>query len=357
LGPQETHFLLFPEPRFGDRLEKPSFGDGFTDSNFRKMVVGSKVRMLHGMGEGIVTKIQGDQATVLLNEGLEIPLRVKDLVEIATRQEEAQVKLADPKTAPMLAPRTSRMFFVKEGVFLAGQHTSPMLVDFSVVNHTDFELFVVVYKLARPVNQFFTSFSVKPKSVHPLPSSMPLQETHHLVGLAFQILKHHPDHGEPMPVSEYRLAFSQVEWAKTKQTIPILEKEGYLLQLDIAPVKIDAKILQETMNGAKEKPAVLPAKPKPFIEFREVDLHIEKIRSDFGDLTATQMMEAQLAAFEKALDKAILDGVSRLILIHGVGAGVLKDEIHRRLGKHSSVKHFKDAHREKFGYGATEAQL
>ena len=321
------------------------------------MVVGSKVRMLHGMGEGIITKIQGDQATVLLNEGLEIPLRVKDLVAIATRQEEVQIQKADPKVAPMLAARNTRMFFVKEGVFLAGFHVSPMLVDFSIVNHTDFELCVVIYKLGRPVNQFYGQLSVKPKSVTALPGSLPFQETHHLVGLAIQILKFHPDQSEPMPLAEYRLAFSQVDWAKTKRTVPIIEKEGYLLQLDGEIVKIDAKAMKESMMNPEIKREVPLAKPKAFIEFREIDLHIEQLRSDYGDLTAADMLETQLAAFEKALDKAILDGVSRLILIHGVGAGILKDEIHRRLGKHSAVKHFKDARREKFGYGATEAQL
>jgi len=321
------------------------------------MVVGSKVRMLHGMGEGIITKIQGDQAVVLLNEGLEIPLRIKDLVTIATRHEEVQIQKADPKVAPMLASRNSRMFFVKEGVFLAGFHTSPILVDFYLVNHSDFELFVVIYKIGRPVNQFYSTLVVKPKSACQIPGAQPLKETHHLVGLAFQILKYHPDQPEMVPVTEYRLAFSQVEWDKTKREVPILEKDGYLIQMDAEPIVIDPKALQDKMMNPEPK-AVLPVvKSKGYIEFREVDLHIENLVPDYGNLTASQMLDSQLTSFEKALDKAILDGVSRLILIHGVGSGILKDEIHRRLGKHPAVKHFKDAQREKFGYGATEAQL
>jgi hypothetical protein len=321
------------------------------------MVVGSKVRMLHGMGEGIVTKIQGDQATVLLNEGLEIPLRLKDLVAISTRHEESQIQKADPASVSMQASRSSRLFFVKEGVFLAGFHVSPMLVDFSIVNHTDYELVVVVYKLGRPINQFYTKVSVEPKSVVQINGSLPFQEAHHLVGLAIQILKFHPDQGEAVPLKEYRLAFSQIDWPKTKRQVPILEKEGYLLQLDGDQVKIDPKEMQDKMMNPVLKPQTPVVKPKAFIEFREVDLHIEKLSSDFGDLTASAILEIQLKEFEKALDKAILDGVSRLIFIHGVGIGVLRDEIHKRLGRHKSVKHFKDALREKFGYGATEAQL
>lgn len=319
------------------------------------MVVGTKVRMLHGMGEGVITALQGDQATVLLNEGLEIPLRLRDLVPVAAREEAKQLEKADRNTAPMLEKRPARMFFVKEGVFLAGIHVSPMLVDFSIVNHTDFELFVLIYKLGRPVNQFWTQLKVGPKSYVGLPGSLPLQEANHLVGLVFQILKFHPEQNEPQPLAEFRLAFSRIEWDKTRRQIPILDKEGYLLQLDAQPVEISPSELREKMLSPKAAP--LPGPVIKGIEFREVDLHIEQLRADYGDLPSGEILRIQLEAFDKALDKAITDNVSRLILIHGVGAGVLKQEIHRRLSSHKAVKFFKDARKEKFGYGATEAQL
>lgn len=321
------------------------------------MVVGSRVRMLHGIGEGIVTKVNGDQMVVLLNEGLEIPLRRQDLVLIAVKEEAVQIQKADPKTPVMLRPSTSRIFFVKEGVFLAGLSKTAMLIDLSIVNHTDFQLFVLVYKLGRPTNQFLTSLQIDPKSVHTLPEALPMQETNHLVGLAFQIVKFHPDQGELVPAKEFRFSFSQIDWKKTTAKIPILEKEGYLLQLDGDPTKIDPNRLKENMMSNRPEPKSLAAQPPKRIEFREIDLHIEKLRSDFGDLPASQILDIQLAAFDKEFDKAILDMVNNLIVIHGVGSGVLKEEIHKRLSKSKQIKHFKEGRREKFGYGATEIQF
>jgi dsDNA-specific endonuclease/ATPase MutS2 len=93
------------------------------------------------------------------------------------------------------------------------------------------------------------------------------------------------------------------------------------------------------------------------IESREVDLHIEKLRSDFGELSAGQILDIQLSAFEKEFDRAIRDMVNTLVIIHGVGAGVLKEEIHKRLSKSKQIKHYKEGRKEKFGYGATEIQF
>jgi hypothetical protein len=320
------------------------------------MVVGSKVRMLHGVGEGIVTKVDGNQLVVLLNQGLEIPMRRQDVVEVAARQEEKSMPKEDLSKPPMLR-QTSRMFFVKEGVFLAGIAKSAMLVDYSLVNHTDFKLFIVLFQLGRPLNKFLDSFEVEPKSVVQLNDTYPMSETNHLVGLVFQILKFHPDQGDPYPVKEFRLAFSQIDWKKQQNKIPIMEKTGLLIQLDGEIQKIDPEKLKEQLMSHRPVKSETTMAPIRKIESREVDLHIEKLRSDFGELSAGQILDIQLSAFEKEFDRAIRDMVNTLVIIHGVGAGVLKEEIHKRLSKSKQIKHYKEGRKEKFGYGATEIQF
>ena len=321
------------------------------------MLVGSKVRMLHGVGEGIVTKLNGDQVIVLLNEGMEIPFHKKDLVLIAVKEEQKEIAKADPKSIPMLRPQVNRAFFVKEGVFLAGFEHGSMLMDFSIVNHTDYQLFVVVYQISKPVSKFIQTLEVAPKSVKPLQDSFPIKGSNHVVGLVFQIVKFHPDQGDATKPVEFRFSFSQIVWKKTLTKIPILDKEGYLLHLDGEAPKIDLNALKDRLSG-ETKPEPHKGQPtQKYIEFREVDLHIEKLASDFNNLSASQMLDTQIAAFEKEFDRALLDKVNRLILIHGVGAGILKNEIHRRLAKSPHIKHFKEAMKEKFGYGATEVQF
>jgi hypothetical protein len=241
------------------------------------MVIGDKVRMLHSHGEGVVTKVEGEMAVVMLSQGIEIPVPKKHLVVVATRQEAAQVQKAGTQGKPMLENKNTGMLFLQEGLYLAGIPRSPMLLDFFLVNQSDFQLSVLVYKLARPTHQFHAHIIVGPKSVEAIEGTFPKQESNHQLGLAFQFLKFHPSRGNPTRPGEYRLAFSQIPWEKTRQRIPLLEKEGYLIQLDGEPVLADPEKLRESMlqgQSGKQEPI---AKPERRMAFREVDLHIEKL--------------------------------------------------------------------------------
>jgi len=314
--------------------------------------------MLHGFGEGVVIKIDGNQVMVLLNEGIEIPIRAQDLVVVSTKHDKDQTAKADAKTISDPKPIPSRTFFVKDGVYLVGEQQTNALVDFSIVNHTDFNISILVYKLGKPVNQFFTHLLIEPKSVELLPSALPISDSGHVVGLQFQVLKFHPIQGDPSPIKETKISFSQTDWKKTIAKIPILEKEGYLIQLDAEMVAINADAIMESMMNQKQQAMPLKTKEETRkMEWREVDLHIEKLTSDFGSMNAVQMFDIQITSFEKAFDKALMDGIGSLIVIHGVGGGILKQEIHKRLSQSKQIKFYKEGRREKFGYGATEIQF
>jgi dsDNA-specific endonuclease/ATPase MutS2 len=49
--------------------------------------------------------------------------------------------------------------------------------------------------------------------------------------------------------------------------------------------------------------------------------------------------------------------MDEITFIHGAGSGALKNELHRQLGKNQHVQYFKDALKEKFGYGATLVKI
>ena len=57
--------------------------------------------------------------------------------------------------------------------------------------------------------------------------------------------------------------------------------------------------------------------------------------------------------FRKCLNDAIINHVQKVIFIHGVGSGVLKNEIIKELKKYKGLHYF-DASMAKYGVGATE---
>jgi dsDNA-specific endonuclease/ATPase MutS2 len=65
-------------------------------------------------------------------------------------------------------------------------------------------------------------------------------------------------------------------------------------------------------------------------------------------------MGLQLRTFEKYYDLAIAHHQPTLIVVHGVGEGVLRDEIHGLLRLKREVKSFVNQYHPGFGYGATE---
>ena len=85
-----------------------------------------------------------------------------------------------------------------------------------------------------------------------------------------------------------------------------------------------------------------------------VDLHIEKIIDDWKGMSNHEILTLQLKTFEKYYQLALAHNLPTLILIHGVGEGRLRGEIHERLRMKPEVKSFVNQFHPNFGFGATE---
>jgi len=85
-----------------------------------------------------------------------------------------------------------------------------------------------------------------------------------------------------------------------------------------------------------------------------LDLHIEKLVDDWQRMDSLEKLSLQLHTFEKYLDLAVAHHLPSMIVIHGIGSGKLKDEIHEALKYRRDVKSFINQYDPRFGYGATE---
>jgi hypothetical protein len=85
-----------------------------------------------------------------------------------------------------------------------------------------------------------------------------------------------------------------------------------------------------------------------------VDLHIEKLTDSWSHLSNFEILTLQLKAFEKYYDLAVAHHQKELIIIHGVGVGKLKEEVHDILKLKKEVKSFVNQYTAAYGYGATE---
>jgi hypothetical protein len=85
-----------------------------------------------------------------------------------------------------------------------------------------------------------------------------------------------------------------------------------------------------------------------------VDLHIEKLTDSWKHLSNFEILSMQLKTFEKFYDLSVAHLQPVLTIIHGVGEGKLRDEIHQILKLKKEVKSFVNQYTDRYGYGATE---
>ena len=85
----------------------------------------------------------------------------------------------------------------------------------------------------------------------------------------------------------------------------------------------------------------------------EVDLHIEMLSESPQDLSAHEAFELQMRYFRVCMNHAIENKVKKVTFIHGVGKGILKDEIQKELKDYDNI-YVMNASMAKYGVGAID---
>ncbi len=107
----------------------------------------------------------------------------------------------------------------------------------------------------------------------------------------------------------------------------------------------------------KKKPKRPTAKPKErSVPPMEVDLHIHKLVKSTKGMANHDMLTLQIDTAKRQLDFAISKRIPKIVFIHGVGQGVLKEELKYLFGRYDNVK-ISEADYKKYGLGAMEIYI
>lgn len=147
----------------------------------------------------------------------------------------------------------------------------------------------------------------------------------------------------PYPVAQ--LVAKSTQHQKQEKVLDKIEPEQFTEEVKKVSV---AKVILE-----KEKPEQRKVSKARIVLEEEVDLHIENLVPSHRGMSNAEIIQIQLSHFTKALDNAIRNNYYRIVFIHGIGKGRLKEEIHRILRSYSGIT-FRAAPYELYGWGATE---
>ena len=134
---------------------------------------------------------------------------------------------------------------------------------------------------------------------------------------------------------------------------PVHGEEYHLNSDDI--VAINEEDESFAMIKHQVKKGQLTGKRKP-VDVWEIDLHIEEITDSHSGLSNGEIVTKQLRELRSFFQRAKSKRIRKLVIIHGVGMGVLKEEVRSYLDKQSSIDYY-DADFREYGKGATAVEI
>ena len=85
-------------------------------------------------------------------------------------------------------------------------------------------------------------------------------------------------------------------------------------------------------------------------------MHINQLVPSTRGMSNYDMLNIQIETAKRQLDFAMQKRIQKIVFIHGVGEGVLKEELYSLFRRYENVNYY-DADYQKYGLGATEVYI
>jgi hypothetical protein len=317
---------------------------------------GDKVRLLHSKEEGVVKRVlKNGLIEVEIEDGFVIPVTGREIVLV-----NAQEKRFFAEYPPAVSYDTDSRKAVKKpemmsstGIYAVFIPKNDRELSLHLINNTDYRLVFALFEKRKNEESGLIHGILEPKSFQKSESYF----KEHFQNWPEWVLEviYYTARVEDRPAS-WKKSFRPKSPAffSTKSKAPLLNADGFVLQLDTTHIPaVPVKELQEALRGDRprqEESLAIGVKPVGDV----LDLHMEALMGAKVLVPEHECLKIQLNAFDKALNQALAAGQDEITFIHGVGNGKLRHEIHKVLSGMSNLLTFRDAQKEKFGYGATK---
>jgi hypothetical protein len=341
--------------------------------NFR---IGDKVKFLNEKGEGTVTRlINKTTVGVTIEDGFEIPFSISGLVLLRDEKDPVLPQVAELVTTTREKEEAEHQIpqaltEEEEGIYLGFSPENPKNTNGSdinvwLINHTSYSI-LFSYSIWSNGNYNLVETGSISSFNEELVQTILRKELndHRNFKIDAIFFKKQPyEHQSPVsniiklkPIKLYKEnAFRKNGFITDRAMIfPVYKwkDEEVLEPYMITEKKLSKILFQKSRSQEPHKISKPHAINNPASEM-EIDLHIEELLDDYSNMSNAEIIRVQLTYFQNALDKAMNEHLKRLIVIHGVGNGRLKQEVRALLDMQSSLKYY-DASYARYGFGATE---
>ena len=336
--------------------------------------IGDRVKFLNDVGGGIVTSFVNKNMVNVENEdGFEIPYPIVQLLNVSAP--ELNVGFVPEEKIPVETETVSEPIFeTPSGEIINGKNSpdfyfcfvptdsrNPLAgeIELYLVNDSNF---TVMYHYSHIKNDGIETVkfgNIQSNSNISLESFVQ-NDLDELPEFGFQLLyfkDEEKDWNEPIvkkfkvnPVRFYKeLSFQSNQFFKRNALILQITKNIFATELD----KLTQDDFKKVVREKEAKPKAKRQPRKRTSEIVEIDLHINELLDDSKGLSNREILGIQMDRVESEMRSAIQTGVKRIVFIHGVGQGVLKQEVANLLKSKFKKYYFQDASFKEYGYGAT----
>ncbi len=340
--------------------------------------IGDKVRFLNDVGGGVVTGfVNKTMVNVEDQDGFEVPYPINQLVNLSEAERAEKGEIAKPVEKPD-ENELQVTAVQKQGMKLAGKDSpdfyfclvpddpkNPLGSETKLwlVNDSNFSVLYNYFHFRDEKYERIKYGSV-PSNSKEILASIDQNDLTDLPDFVFQIIYSSETDKDLHPVVTKKIKVSPVKFYKEKSFQPnvFFSKNAMVLQItpNIFATEVD-KLTEEDLIKVVEQKSEQKAEEKKIKkqtpEVVEVDLHINMMMDNAYGLSKLDMLQLQKDRVESEMRSAIQNGARKIIFIHGVGQGVLKQEIAKLLKSKFPRYQFHDASFQEYGYGATMVML
>lgn len=339
--------------------------------------VGDQVKFLNDTGRGVVTRIV-DKETVLVetDDGFEYPVLKEELfvteTEVADKPEpEAEIpvkkeaKAVSPERkkpeeeAPQIADKPVLPAPEGSPLAFAGLIQEEEQFALYLINDSDYYMLYSFSRLKENRTSQLDAGLLEPHTkvwIADVPKKDVLDAKSEI---AYHLLPGHPAWHNGYAAVDGRLDLppDALPLLKLFSENDFFEEEALIKQLFPRPEaeRLTTEKLSD-LKGAKPKDprkVVLHNNKQASPALPEIDLHIGQLTGNPENLSPQEILDMQLARFHFSLDGAIRSGEKKMVFIHGLGAGKLKQRIRHSIDTDYPNCSYQDASFKEYGYGAT----
>lgn len=340
--------------------------------------VGDKVKFLNDVGGGIVTSfISKNMVNVENEDGFEIPHLITQLLNVSAPElnmggvkSESEPVQTETIPEPIFETPSGEIINGKNSpdfyfCFVPVDSRNPLAdeIELYLVNDSNYTVMFHYSHVKNDGVETVKFGNVQSNSNISLESFVQ-NDLSELPEFGFQLLYFRDEDKELKEPITKRFKVNPVKFYKETsfQSNQYFKRNAFILQItkNILTTELD-KLTQDdfkkVIREKEAKPIIKKLPQKRISDIVEIDLHINELLDSSTGLSNREILGIQMDKVKSEMLTAIQSGVKRIVFIHGVGQGILKQEVGNLLRSKFKKYSYQDASFKEYGYGATMVTL